>query len=108
MIPACMAGKHAERCTVCSSCSAKQAKSQELRGNRDYVETAWVSDMGELVEAELLPPAQRGKAAHRDVQTYEGRLRKTSCSSFGMGMKVLSFPRLPCITAQVARQDAQV
>ncbi len=64
-----------------------------MRGNRDYVETPWLSDMAELAEAELAPPPPHSKAPQVDVRSFEGRLRKTSCSSFGMGMKVtLAYP----------------
>ena len=59
-----------------------------MRGNKDYMETPWVSDMKELAEAELAPPPPHGKAAQIDVRSVEGRTRKTSCSSFGMGLKV--------------------
>ena len=59
-----------------------------MRGNKDYVETPWVSDMSELAEAELMPPPPHSKAAQMDVLSFESKLRKTSCSSFGMGLKV--------------------
>ena len=68
--------------------SALQAQSQEVRGNKDYVETPWVSDMTELAEAELAPPPPHSKAAQMDVRGFEGRLRKTSCLGLSMGMKV--------------------
>ena len=60
-----------------------------MRGNKDYVETPWLSNMAELAEAELAPPPPHSKAPQVDVRSFEGRLRKTSCSSFGMGMKVI-------------------
>ena len=59
-----------------------------MRGNKDCLETTWVTNVEELAGSELAPPPQRGKAAHMDIKSYEGKLRKTSCSSFGMGMKV--------------------
>ncbi len=52
------------------------------------METPWVLDMGELADAELTPPPPHSKAPQIDVKNFEGRVRKTSCSSFGMGMKV--------------------
>ena len=72
-----------------------QARSQEVRGNKDYVESPWLSDMAELAEAELAPPPPHSKAPQVDVRGFEGKLRKTSCSSFGMGMKVTPSILLP-------------
>ncbi len=52
------------------------------------METPWVSGMEDLAEAELAPPPSHGKAGQIDVRSIEGKVRKTSCSSFGMGLKV--------------------
>ena len=59
-----------------------------MRGNKEYVETPWVSDMTELADAELVPPPPHSKAAQMDFRGFEGRLRKTSILGSSMGMKV--------------------
>lgn len=70
-----------------------QAKSQEVRGNKDFVSTPWVSTSDEVEEAaksaNTAKPEQELKLAD-----YQGKLRKTTCNSFGMGMKVRMLHRL--------------
>lgn len=67
-----------------------QARSQEVRGNKDYVESPWLASAEELSALpHLPPPVPKELQGHaRDPAEYKGLLRKTSCSSFGMGMKV--------------------
>jgi len=64
-----------------------QAKSQEVRGNKDFVATPWVGSSDEMEAA-----AKTANTAKPDQtlepKEYESKLRKTTCNSFGMGMKV--------------------
>ncbi len=66
-----------------------QAQSHEVRGNKDYVETPWLASEEELDIAQPLPPVPKDLQEHPlGAVNHKGKVRKTSCSSFGMGMKV--------------------
>ena len=66
-----------------------QLKSQEVHGNKDYLETGWESTIEEVRAA--LPNA-RTKPAQLKPPAYQDRFRMTSCSGTSMGIKV-------CLTA---------
>ena len=70
---------------------ARQAKSQEVRGNKDYEESPWEGG-AEALERFLQLPQPEQATRERPVlelAEYKGRFRKTTCTSIGMGMKVL-------------------
>ena len=66
-----------------------QAKSQDLLGNKDYKETAWVVDEAELMHGGTgsIP------AAPLQPTEYKNCSRMNSCSGSGMGLKVRSRAR---------------
>lgn len=76
---------------ICQN-SADQARSQEVRGNKDYLESPWLPGPEEVSKVTDLsappPPSQQDRPLN--TADYKGRLRKTSCTSFGMGMRVMT------------------
>ena len=64
-----------------------QAKSQEVRGNKDFVSTPWVGTSDEVEEAAKSANSAKPEQELK-VGEYQGKVRKTTCNSFGMGMKV--------------------
>ncbi|KAK9856447.1 hypothetical protein WJX84_002649, partial [Apatococcus fuscideae] len=64
--------------------SAFTLKSQEVHGNKDYLETGWESTIEEVRAA--LPNA-RTKPAQLKPPAYQDRFRMTSCSGTSMGIK---------------------
>ena len=80
-------------------CCLLQAKSQEVRGNKDFVATPWVSSSDEVEAAAKTANSATPDQTLKPTE-YEGKLRKTTCNSFGMGMKVsaiLHFDAPVCI-----------
>lgn len=73
-----------------------QERSQEARGNKDYVESPW-EDSSQELERFLALPVLEQAARERptpELPQYLGRARKTTCTGFGMGLKVLT-PLVP-------------
>lgn len=85
------------------SASEFLAKSQEVRGNKDFVATPWVSSADE-VEAAAKTANSATPDQTLEASDYEGKLRKTTCSSFGMGMKFQTFEVQRCIQAKVGKE----
>ncbi len=53
------------------------------------MESPWLGNAEELTALQLSPPVPKQLQEHTlDPSDYKGLLRKTTCSSFGMGMKV--------------------
>ena len=69
-----------------------QERSQEARGNKDYVESPWEDSSQELERFLALPPLEQAARERPtpELPQYLGRARKTTCTGFGMGLKVLS------------------
>ena len=80
-----------------------QAKSQEVRGNKDFVATPWVGSADE-VEAAAKTANSATPDQTLEASEYEGKLRKTTCNSFGMGMKFQTFEVQRCIEAKVGKE----
>lgn len=80
-----------------------QAKSQEVRGNKDFVATLWVSSADE-VEAAAKTANSAIPDQSLEAAEYEGKMRKTTCNSFGMGMKFQTFEVQRCIEAKVGKE----
>lgn len=66
-----------------------QERSHEARGNKDYVESPWESSAEELERFLLLAPQEQADRERPtpELPQYKGRLRKTTCTGFGMGLK---------------------
>ncbi len=68
-----------------------QLESHDVRGNKGYVETAWLGSEAEAEAATL--PAASPKPAAPDAQQKlpaKGQTRRVAFNSVGMGMKVLA------------------
>lgn len=66
-----------------------QLEAHEVRGNKGYVETAWMGSAAEA-EAATLPTVSPKPAASDPQQKLplNGQVRRVAFSSVGMGMKV--------------------
>ena len=80
-----------------------QAKSQEVRGNKEFVATPWLGSADE-VEAAAKTANSATPDQTLEASEYEGKLRKTTCNSFGMGMKFQTFEVQRCIDAKVGKE----
>ena len=69
-----------------------------MRGNKDFVATPWVDSATEVEAAAKVANTATPEQTLKPAE-YKGKLRKTTCNSFGMGMKVYN-----CLT--VFRFDA--
>ena len=67
-----------------------QERSQEARGSKDYVESPWEGSAEELERFLALPPQEQAARERPtpELPQYQGRIRKTTCTGFGMGLKV--------------------
>ncbi|BDA46025.1 probable Tectonin beta-propeller repeat-containing protein 1 at N-terminal half [Coccomyxa sp. Obi] len=77
------------------------AQSHEVRGNKDCVETPWLASEEEVDLAQPSPPVPKELQEHTlGAADHKGMVRKTSCSSFGMGMKFRTEEVQRCLEAQ--------
>lgn len=81
--------------------SSPQVKVNDVRGNKDYTTTGWLASEEELEQA----TTSNGNGSSSGDASFKpgemgGRIRKTVCNSFGMGLKFRTEEVQRCREAQ--------